>query len=794
MTKWINKNFDFLIDKEINFDKKEEVIEKINEIHELIQKKALDYVFINLRKLVELILKEFLLNQGRTIPNTNGIYELLKEIENNFGNGFNSEVINAGHQIRRLANESAHHQSHSKKMMISNIVICLNGIREMIWYCFKLKGNDSHYKLADFDENIYFIDGNEKQKNIEIIDKSINEYRNVRNNDISINKTILKHWMMQDKIIMIPIYQRGYTWTINQIDTLFDDILSRYEDDSVHYFGVIAGKNVNKKNLMAKTQIKIIDGQQRLTSSLLFVCAIREVMKEIFKIKIEEEILINEILRNDIENYFYNPGGTWELNQAFKNILKCSSSNNEENSKLKKTQYHINFLRFKELLQNKINEEKWDAMHLRSILNTFLIKFELATISFDDHIITNKKEMEIFENLNSKGKALEIEDLIKNYIFNLCSEDLLQDEGDKKITSMYITNIINELNADPKKIQNFFMSLIQYNSGNEISKNNQIQLKEFKTVIHELFKIEENKEIDNIKEYEKLLISMKNYSKIFHAFVYEKGGYIPEWLGIEKIIQLCGDQKKITLFVGMTYLIDELLKRDSNIDCEKKLPTRYKKEIKKIFLIIMKSIVKNSIITVQGDSGFKRMILKSTNSTRRKFLEDKNMTIEKLREIFELEMIKDQNNNIEQFRKELSNNTSASQSIKWLLILTEWEMSDYLNGGAIIDYKKASVEHIMPQQYYEWKNELENTNISKEEWSNKIDKIGNYFIIETNKNAQAKNYIFSKKLSLYKSTSPLFCCSTDKDIDISNQSSWNFEKIEKRTQKLIDYICNNVIK
>jgi uncharacterized protein with ParB-like and HNH nuclease domain len=49
-----------------------------------------------------------------------------------------------------------------------------------------------------------------------------------------------------------------------------------------HYFGVIAKKRIidhTQKFLDYKVE-KIIDGQQRLTTSMLFLCAIRDVLQE----------------------------------------------------------------------------------------------------------------------------------------------------------------------------------------------------------------------------------------------------------------------------------------------------------------------------------------------------------------------------------------------------------------------------------------------------------------------------------------------------------------------------------
>ena len=77
----------------------------------------------------------------------------------------------------------------------------------------------------------------------------------------------------------IPIYQRGYDWDISNITDLWQDVLDhdvggRYEDKD-HFFGFIWA--LEKKHEFANLPIwEIIDGQQRITSCILLLVAIRD--------------------------------------------------------------------------------------------------------------------------------------------------------------------------------------------------------------------------------------------------------------------------------------------------------------------------------------------------------------------------------------------------------------------------------------------------------------------------------------------------------------------------------------
>ena len=62
--------------------------------------------------------------------------------------------------------------------------------------------------------------------------------------------------IFDDKFI-IPIYQRGYDWDEDNIDTFIDNIINA--DNKKYHLGVIVLKNT-------KNGYEIIDGQQRLTT------------------------------------------------------------------------------------------------------------------------------------------------------------------------------------------------------------------------------------------------------------------------------------------------------------------------------------------------------------------------------------------------------------------------------------------------------------------------------------------------------------------------------------------------
>ena len=628
-----------------------------------------------------------------------------------------------------------------------------------------------------------------------IRDDDAYSYDSDSDSEISIKKDRLLDWVtLESEIIMIPIYQREYTWTTEQIDLLFADIVARYNDKSKHYFGIIVGKQVsNGKSLIKRNNnIKIIDGQQRLTTSFLFICAVRDVLSQKYNIDKKESGLLTRIFKRNsdikIENYFYNPGTSNEKNKTFKGIL-----NGQLNGIKKDNEYYKNYEKFQELL----SDDKWDENKIYGLLITFLTKFELANISFEKDDSSNKKEMEIFENINSKGKELTLSELIKNFIFNQCSENLLENSNDEEIAQKYNQHIIMELGNNDENVEDFYKTLIHYNDGKETKKNKQLHLQELKKSIKDLFKLKDNESIDTIQNYKNLLIEIKAYAVIYYEII-EKSSHILNWMGVEKILNICNDKKKKSLFIGLIYLIIEFLKINNQYDTDRNLPEATKREIKKIVIILFKEISKNSIITKQGDSSFKRNILKSIHETREFLLNSTSLKIGDLRSFFEEDLLK-KTDFVTNLKVSLENNTKNSKAILWLLVLTEWEMSDYIKGGQEINYQKPSIEHVLPQNSELWEQELsKKSNFNKLEFNeNKgiyLDKIGNYFVLNGMKNSSAGKNIFSNKKEKYKeNTSPLYN-NSNPNIDISKKEKWTFDDIDKRTNALINYICENVIK
>ena len=123
-------------------------------------------------------------------------------------------------------------------------------------------------------------------------------------------------------IFNIPVYQRNYEWSKEQCAQLFNDVQNIIEDDfnRKHFLGTIV--YVDERGPKLSKNFIIIDGQQRITSFMLFLKAVADLS--------EDEELYNEIL----DDYLLNP-------------------RSEENDKLKLKSVEKDRIIFRQVIENK---------------------------------------------------------------------------------------------------------------------------------------------------------------------------------------------------------------------------------------------------------------------------------------------------------------------------------------------------------------------------------------------------------------------------------------------------------
>ena len=94
----------------------------------------------------------------------------------------------------------------------------------------------------------------------------------------------------------IPKYQRYYAWEDEQVDDYIEDIAALInQKEKSHFFGgivcvekIVAGSNRQQKEL--------VDGQQRITTTMMLICALYHQYSVLEEIAVGEENKDNRVL------------------------------------------------------------------------------------------------------------------------------------------------------------------------------------------------------------------------------------------------------------------------------------------------------------------------------------------------------------------------------------------------------------------------------------------------------------------------------------------------------------------
>jgi uncharacterized protein with ParB-like and HNH nuclease domain len=104
-----------------------------------------------------------------------------------------------------------------------------------------------------------------------------------------------------EKQSIIPLFQRPYTWNKRNWQALWDDIMAYYEDNlsGSHFMGAVV--SIPAKTVpVGVTKHLIIDGQQRLTTIAVMMCALRDSCDEKKSTQIQDH-LVNRHYENSAD-------------------------------------------------------------------------------------------------------------------------------------------------------------------------------------------------------------------------------------------------------------------------------------------------------------------------------------------------------------------------------------------------------------------------------------------------------------------------------------------------------------
>ncbi len=201
----------------------------------------------------------------------------------------------------------------------------------------------------------------------------------------------------QKNQLVIPIYQRVYSWEKEQCKELWDDIIKIGGDDKMdgHFIGSIL--YVLDGFTHSDNALLIIDGQQRLTTITLLLTALRDHWSDKRK-EIEDDYLINSGKDGDKKFRLI-------LSDSDKDTLLYLIDKDRRKPSEPSLKIVENFKLFEEWI-NK-NTGKLETI-FKGLEKLMIVYIALKKEKYNPQLI--------FESMNSKGMELTQTDLIRNYI------------------------------------------------------------------------------------------------------------------------------------------------------------------------------------------------------------------------------------------------------------------------------------------------------------------------------------------------------------------------------------------
>ncbi len=252
-----------------------------------------------------------------------------------------------------------------------------------------------------------------------------------------------------DVTFFIPPYQRNYEWTTETCGVFFDDVrrVALFNHDgknTEHFFGTIVYV-VEEAGFGLPAKFILTDGQQRITSTMLLLMALRD--------SIDDDTYRETIQKRYIENERANESTEFKIKlkqvesdwEAYKRLaLRQEIPQREKNSRV-----YQNYIFFREKLDLLENNEK------KYLLEKGLTKFSTISIQLEPDHNPWENPQEIFESMNSIGQPLSLADLVRNY--------LLMGKSSKEQTSLYNNFWLSLEKQLPGKLSEFIRDYLQAN-------------------------------------------------------------------------------------------------------------------------------------------------------------------------------------------------------------------------------------------------------------------------------------------------------------------------------------------
>ena len=259
--------------------------------------------------------------------------------------------------------------------------------------------------------------------------------------------------LLGDRYIEVPPYQRAYSWTDEQVEDLFKDFSDAIRERNSEYFLGTVVLTTNKDGPHA-----VIDGQQRLATTSILICAIRNYFYSINDAERGDALHAEFLARKDrrdlteIPHLKLMPGDNAFYERVI--LAKPAGGAKAEDGKGAQKALPPSQARLGGALkiatryvQKLVDQTKEPTKVLMDWIDFLEKKGKVIVVEVNDEAAAYT----IFEVLNDRGLDLSVADLLKNYLFRMAEDRVT--ETQQNWTSM--ASRLESSGAEEKELRTF---------------------------------------------------------------------------------------------------------------------------------------------------------------------------------------------------------------------------------------------------------------------------------------------------------------------------------------------------
>lgn len=504
------------------------------------------------------------------------------------------------------------------------------------------------------------------------------------------------------KIYRVPPFQRDYSWTEENWEDLWQDILALHANpNSSHYMGALVLQNSSTSD----KEFTIIDGQQRLaTLSIIAIAVIEKIQKLVEK---EQEPEENKERQEILKRTYLSDRDPRSLRYSSKLLLNENNNDFYQSNliNLRKPRNIRSLFKSNQLLWESFQYFYQKIDELDNVITSGEKLAEILTDTIARRLLFIQINVEdelnaytVFETLNARGIELSSTDLLKNYLFSL-----FKGPDDLSETQRQWRKIINTVRMEK------FPEFLRYYLSLQYDRVRRDRL--FKLVRQSVKDATQAFDLlDGLEDYSSLFIALSNSNDEFWNDTPENRTYIRQ-LTLFRV-----KQAYPTLFAGHRQFSPENFTRLLKLVCV--ITFRY---------TVVSSLNPNQLETlynkiaiaiISGEITYPRQVFEEMRSLY--------VTDEKFSQDFSLLSIPTKGQ-----KKKL---------VRYILCQLERDAS-----GIDVNEDSFSIEHILPESpTASWQQDFTDSQVE-----HMVYRLGNLTPLEPSLNREIGNNIYSNKQAIY---------------------------------------------